>query len=157
MTYVVGEVVLICRKAAILSKKTKTPATKTAARYFCSKVSKILIDIIWANSPFTTAMIQNIGAMATELAYTKSITPKFSPDTNFFMTIVSTAVVSDDHTPHTMPAVGVCPNFSPDTPNKNPHIVIAHATRARVLGFEFGRNIADRAMVKGNNKPRAIW
>lgn len=157
VTYVVGDVVLICKKAAMLNKKLKIPATKTWTANLCNTISEMVFEMRCVYSPLRRTITEKIGAIANALVYTKSNTPNFNPETYFFMTIVSIAVVRDDQIPHAIPAVEVWPIFSPETPKTNPHIVIPQARRARVPGREFGRNAADSAIVKGNNNPRAIW
>lgn len=151
----VGDVTLICRYAAALKAKLNTPLIKTA-------FSKLRITgcvrpkvTATANSPLSTANKAYTGVVAKEVMYTRSSTPAFKA--RCLTSTVSRAVVSDDQTPHAIPAFEVCPRASPDTPNTNPSVVIAHATRARAFGRELAKNTKDSRIVKGRSIPRAIW
>ena len=145
---------LICKYAAALRAKLNTPLIKIA-------FSKLLMTgcvrpkvAAAAKSPLKTASKAYTGVVAKEVMYTRSRTPAFKA--RCFTSTVSSAVVSDDQTPHAIPALEVWPRASPDTPNRKPSVVMAHATSARALGREFCRNTKDSRIVKGRSIPRAI-
>lgn len=145
---------LICRYAAALKAKLKTPLIKTAfskrVMTGCAKPKATAAP----SSPLISARSAYTGVVANDVMYTKSRTPAFKA--RCLTSTVSRAVVSDDQTPHAIPVFEVCPRASPDTPMRKPSVVMAHATSARAVGFEFAKNINDSKIVKGRSIPRAI-
>jgi len=132
------------------------PATSARVPNFLKTGCANPRELVTNNSPLRTMIAANTGTVATAVVYTRSIIPSFGPDTDFFITTVSMAVVNEDQMPHAIPTVEVPPTDSPDTPDKNPIMVIKQAIRARTPGRELGRNATESPMVNGRSNPRAI-